>query len=40
MSLNIKNSVALAGVGHSSIQTTLIYLDLVPDPMGKLAAVP
>lgn len=27
-------------LGHSSIQTTLIYLELVPDPMGTLAAVP
>ena len=27
-------------LGHSSIQTTLIYLDLVPDPTGSLAAVP
>ena len=27
-------------LGHSSIQTTLIYLELVPDPMGSLAAVP
>ena len=27
-------------LGHSSIQTTLIYLELVPDPTGSLAAVP
>ena len=27
-------------LGHSSIQTTLIYLELVPDPSGRLAAVP
>ena len=27
-------------VGHSSIQTTLIYLELVPDPTGNLAMVP
>lgn len=27
-------------LGHSSIQTTLIYLDLVPDPTGSLAMVP
>ena len=27
-------------LGHSSIQTTLIYLELVPDPSGSLAAVP
>ena len=27
-------------LGHSSIQTTLIYLELVPDPMGTLGAVP
>ena len=27
-------------LGHSSIQTTLIYLGLVPDPTGSLAAVP
>ena len=27
-------------MGHSSIQTTLIYLDLVPDPTGSLAEVP
>ncbi len=25
---------------HSSIQTTLIYLELVPDPTGSLASVP
>ena len=25
---------------HSSIQTTLIYLELVPDPTGSLAMVP
>ena len=27
-------------LGHSSIQTTLIYLELVPDPSGSLATVP
>ena len=27
-------------LGHSSIQTTLIYLELVPDPSVSLAAVP
>ena len=27
-------------LGHSSIQTTLIYLELVPDPAGSLAMVP
>ena len=27
-------------LGHSSIQTTLIYLELVPDPIGSLASVP
>ena len=27
-------------LGHSSIQTTLIYLELVPDPTGSLAMVP
>ena len=27
-------------LGHSSIQTTLIYLELVPDPTGSLAATP
>ena len=27
-------------LGHSPIQTTLIYLELVPDPIGSLAAVP
>ena len=27
-------------LGHSSTQTTLIYLELVPDPVGSLAAVP
>ena len=27
-------------LGHSSIQTTLIYLELVPDPSGSLVAVP
>ena len=27
-------------MGHSSIQTTLIYLELVPDPTGSLAMVP
>ena len=27
-------------LGHSNIQTTLIYLELVPDPTGSLAAVP
>ena len=27
-------------LGHSSIQTTLIYLELVPDPSGSLAMVP
>ena len=25
---------------HSSVQTTLVYLELVPDPTGSLAAVP
>ena len=27
-------------LGHSSIQTTLIYLELVPDPTGSLASLP
>ena len=27
-------------LGHSSIQTTLIYLELVPDPSGSLVMVP
>ena len=27
-------------LGQSSIQTTLIYLELVPDPTGSLAMVP
>ena len=27
-------------LGHSSIQTTLIYLELVPDPTGSLSGVP
>ena len=27
-------------LGHSSIQTTLIYLELVPNPTGSLAMVP
>ena len=27
-------------LGHSSIQTTLVYLELVPDPTGSLSAVP
>ena len=27
-------------LGHSSIQTTLIYLELVPDPTGSLAMIP
>ena len=27
-------------LGHRSIQTTLIYLELVPDPAGRLAGVP
>ncbi len=27
-------------LGHSSIQTTLVYLELVPDPSGSLAMVP
>ena len=27
-------------LGHSSIQTTLIYLKLVPDPTRSVAAVP
>ena len=27
-------------LGHSSIQTTLIYLELVPDPTRSLAMVP
>lgn len=27
-------------LGHSSIQTTLIYLELVPDPLGSVATIP
>lgn len=27
-------------LGHSSLQTTLVYLELVPDPTGSLATVP
>ena len=34
------DQLLVALVGYSSIQTTLIYLELVPDPMGSLAMVP
>ena len=27
-------------LGHADIKTTLIYLELVPDPAGSLATVP
>ena len=27
-------------LGHGRIQTTLVYLELAPDPSGSLAAVP
>ena len=27
-------------LGHASIQTTLVYLELMPDPSGHLAGVP
>ena len=27
-------------LGHASIATTLVYLELVPDPAGSLAAIP
>ena len=27
-------------LGHRSIQTTLVYLELVPDPAGRLAGIP
>ena len=27
-------------LGHANLTTTLIYLDLLPDPAGSLAAVP
>ena len=27
-------------LGHGRIQTTLVYLDLAPDPAGSLASVP
>ena len=27
-------------LGHASIQTTLVYLEWVPDPAGSLASVP
>ena len=27
-------------LGHSSIQTTLVYLELVPDPTGSVAMMP
>lgn len=27
-------------LGHSSIQTTLVYLELLPDPAGSLAGIP
>ena len=27
-------------LGHSSIQTTLLYLELVPDPMGSVGSIP
>ena len=27
-------------LGHSSIQTTLVYLELVPDPMGTVSTIP
>ena len=29
-----------ARLGHGRIQTTLVYLELAPDPSGSLAAVP
>ena len=27
-------------LGHRSIQTTLVYLELVPDPAGRLSSIP
>ena len=27
-------------LGHASIQTTLVYLELVPDPTGSLSTIP
>ena len=27
-------------LGHGRIQTTLVYLELAPDPLGRLASVP
>ena len=46
---NVARHLLLSGIplnshrrwlGHASIQTTLVYLELVPDPSGNLATVP
>ena len=37
---NIQINYLSRWLGHSSIQTTLIYLELVPDPSGSLDRVP
>ena len=37
---NIQFNYLSRWLGHSSIQTTLIYLELVPDPSGSLDRVP
>ena len=37
---NIQINYLSRWLGHSPIQTTLIYLELVPDPSGSLDRVP
>ena len=37
---NIQINYLSRWLGHSSIQTTLIYLELVPDPSGSLDRAP
>ena len=37
---NIQINYPSRWLGHSSIQTTLIYLELVPDPSGSLDRAP
>ena len=39
-SSGIPINVVSRWLGHASLQTTLIYLEILPDPLGEMGRVP
>ena len=40
LSSGIPINVVSRWLGHASLQTTLVYLEILPDPLGEMGRVP